>query len=653
MFWNNLRNRHFFVLDVVLLLFTPALALTLRDDLTPSGTYALPLLWLTVLALLVKLPLFYFFGLYNRYWRYASVDDMLTILTSVFLATVVVTGAFFAAQAFGLLFGNGFPRSVPFLDGLLTLLVVSGTRFSARAVEDRRARITTPPNRQKVLIVGAGNSGAMIARDIQSNPYYHLELVGFVDDATEKQNLHIHGARVLGPLTQLPALLQEAVAQEVIIAMPSASGKVIREIVQICKDAGVTAKILPGMHELLSGQVRVNRLRNVEIEDLLRREPVAVDLTALRQIFAGRRVLVTGAGGSIGVELCRQIAAGLPAQLIALGHGENSLFTLAQELKRLQSNTPFRFDMVVADIRDHQRLEHIFQRYQPHIIFHAAAHKHVPLMEDNLTDAITNNILGTRNLLNLAEAYHTERFVLISSDKAVNPTSVMGVTKRVTELMVAATQPQANQAFMVVRFGNVLGSRGSVVPLFRQQIAEGEPITITHPDIDRYFMTIPEAVQLVLQAEALGTGGEIFVLDMGQPVKLVDLAHDLVKLSGLQIGRDIDIIYTGLRPGEKLHEELFSQHERVTRTRHAKIFMARSETMSLLHGAALQNTLDALITAAQRGQEEECRRILGSIVPEYTPPTSPTPPFGLSFNLPPAVPISVTSGALPPPTLPQ
>lgn len=615
----KLRNRHFFLLDLVLLALTPAIALTLRDYTAPGGSYAQALLAFTLIALGVKLPLFYAFGLYNRYWRYASIDEMVNIITAVLVAMFIVTGVFFGAQAFKLLFNSNIPRSLPFLDGLLTLLMVSGTRFAARTVEYRRAQGRPEANRRKVLIVGAGRAGAMLARDMQASLRYHLEPVGFIDDASDKHRTRIYGVEVLGPRTRLAELLKEAVAQEVIIAMPSAPGKVVREIVQICEQAQVPSRILPGMYEVLSGRVSVSQVREVEIEDLLRREPVETDLTTLRQLFAGKRILVTGAGGSIGSELCRQIVPCLPAQLIALGHGENSLFALGQELHQLQDNTPFRYELVVADVRDQGRLAQLFARYRPQVVFHAAAHKHVPLMEDNLEDAITNNVEGTRNVAELAAAQGVERLVLISTDKAVNPVSVMGVTKRVAELIVADVAQRAGRPFVSVRFGNVLGSRGSVVPTFRQQIAAGGPITVTHPDVERYFMTIPEAVQLVLQAGALGAASEVFVLDMGQPIKMVDLAADLVRLSGLQLGRDIDVVFTGLRPGEKMREELFGTYEQFSRTRHTKLFVARHDLTHLLQGAALHEALAALLAAAHAGEREQISGLLQKIVPEYTP----------------------------------
>jgi FlaA1/EpsC-like NDP-sugar epimerase len=421
--------------------------------------------------------------------------------------------------------------------------------------------------------------------------------------------------------------------------MPTASGKTIRELLAICEEAEVPAKTMPGLYELLGGQVSVNQLRNVDIEDLLRREPVYTDIAAVQDLLAGRCVLVTGGGGSIGSELCRQILRCRPAKLIIVGHGENSVFEIQQELQRaagqVGKETSRQGDKgdgrqgdtgegrqvivpVIADVRFAERLHSIFQQHQPQVVFHAAAHKHVPLMEENPSEAITNNVLGTRNLLEAALASGVERFVLISTDKAVNPTSIMGASKRLAELLVLDAARRSGRAYGAVRFGNVLGSRGSVVLTFKQQIAAGGPITVTHPEITRFFMTIPEAVQLVLQAAVLGHGGETFVLDMGEPVRIVDLARDLIDLSGLEEGRDIDIVYTGLRPGEKLYEELFVIGEQNQRTTHVKIFIAVGERApQMADGAGAAQAIDDLIALAVQGDQQGVRRSLQALLPEF------------------------------------
>jgi FlaA1/EpsC-like NDP-sugar epimerase len=423
---------------------------------------------------------------------------------------------------------------------------------------------------------------------------------------------------VLGDRHDIPQVAAGYKVKLVIIAMPAASGVAIREIVKICEDADLQTKIVPGLYELLGGTVRVSQLRPVEIHDLLRRAPVQTDIAAVQNLLRGKRVLVTGAGGSIGSELCRQILCCNPASLILLGHGENSIFEISEELKAQAAAADVELVSVIAGIRFSDRMCTVFEKYRPQIIFHAAAHKHVPLMESNPVEAITNNVGGTRNLLEAAMAYDIERFVMISTDKAVNPTSIMGASKRVAELLVNDAAQRTGRPYVAVRFGNVLGSRGSVVLTFKKQIAAGGPLTVTHPEMKRYFMTIPEAAQLVLQAAALGQGGEVFVLDMGEPVKIADLARDLIELSGLEVGRDIEIVFTGLRPGEKLFEELFISGEIYARTAHQKIFVANGGAAMRAANGERQITegVDALIEAAQRGNEKALRGLLKGLIPE-------------------------------------
>ncbi len=443
-----------------------------------------------------------------------------------------------------------------------------------------------------------------------------------MDDEPNKRDTLIRGVRVLGSRTELSHLIQETGAMLVVIAMPTAPGKVIRDIVSICERAQVQIKIIPGLYELLDGTVSVNQLRTVQIEDLLRREPVQTDGAAVQALLRGKRVLVTGGGGSIGSELCRQILRCDPAQLVIVGHGENSVFEIGNELLRFLAKTPPTpaaplVRSVIADVRFPDRLQAIFAEVRPQVVFHAAAHKHVPLMEANPAEAITNNVLGTRNVLAAAQAVGVEHFVMISTDKAVNPTSVMGASKRVAELLVHEAAAASGRPYVAVRFGNVLGSRGSVVLTFKQQIAAGGPVTITDPEMTRYFMTIPEAVQLVLQAAVLGRGGEVFMLDMGEPVKILDLARDLIELSGLQVGRDIDIVVTGIRPGEKLYEELFVPGETYQPTAHPKVLIAAQASQRPTERLSL--ALDALAAAAQANNDDAILAGLLHLVPEFTP----------------------------------
>ncbi len=621
----SLRNRHFFLLDLILLPAAAVMAFVLRLDAKGLEVYASGILLFVAVTVPVKLVTFYLMGLYRHVWRYASVDELLRIALATGVSELVTIGLIFgiALQLFGI---QAFPRSIPFIDGLLTLLVVGAPRFAVRMAEQRRERVRRRTHlrqgSKQVLVMGAGSAGAMIVKEMRANPQLGLVPVGLLDDDGAKHGLRIHGVPVLGGRDLIPSLVEGVGVAEVIIAMPTAPGSAIRDILKICSQAGVPARTIPGLYDILSGQVSVNQIRNVDIEDLLRREPIQTDTSAVEDMLRGCRVLVTGAGGSIGSELCRQIALCEPAALILLGHGENSIFEMANELRQLWPRLPIK--EVIADVRDLGRLRQVFAAYEPEIIFHAAAHKHVPLMELNAVEAVTNNVQGTANLLRLAEAYHVGRFVFISTDKAVNPSSVMGATKRVAEFLVHAAAQRDGTPYVSVRFGNVLGSRGSVVPVFRRQIARGGPVTVTHPEVRRYFMTIPEAVQLVLQASTLGRGGEVFLLDMGEPVRIVDLARDLIGLSGLEVGRDVDIVYTGLRPGEKLFEEILVDGEEYVPTQHAKIFAALNNSGSARLGlgcpADLEEVVEGLVALARQGDEAQIRARLREIVPGYEPP---------------------------------
>ncbi|NOZ06577.1 MAG: polysaccharide biosynthesis protein [Chloroflexi bacterium] len=638
-----MRNRHFFLIDLLLLPAAAVLAFALRLDTISFQRQGAALLAFTALIVPVQVITGALLGLYRRYWRYASVDELALVAGSVTLASVVG-----AALLFALLLPwagiRSFPRSVVLIDWLLALVAVGGPRFAVRLIERerqrRRRKLRLGPEK-RILVIGAGNAGCMIVKEMQANPQLGMIPAGFVDDDCSKQGADIHGVTVLGGRKDIPRLVRECRVSEVIIAMPTAPGDTIRKIVQISEQAGVAVRTIPGIYELLSGKVGVRQIREVRIEDLLRRDPVRVDEDGVAKMIQGARLLVTGAGGSIGSEICRQAANFGVAELVLLGHGENSLFQISRELQR---NYPhLALHAVVADIRDRRRLEATFRRHRPQVVFHAAAHKHVPLMEANVEDAVTNNILGTRNLVEIASAHGVQRFVLISTDKAVNPTSIMGATKRVAELIVQDAARENGRDFVAVRFGNVLGSRGSVIPTFQEQIARGGPVTVTHPDVRRYFMTIPEAVQLVMQAAALGRGGEVFVLDMGEPVRIADLAYDLITLSGFEPDRDVKIAFTGLRPGEKLFEELFIEGEEYRQTCHEQIFMARNGFSA--PPADLPSEMDLLLRLARAGKESAVRQQLRRLVPEYTPagtvPVSSTPQQPcLPSSLPPLSPSS-------------
>ncbi len=606
---SRIKNRHLFFIDLLLLALTPTIALSLRLQIPWDPKYIQPLLFYTALSLVIKLAVFYFAGIYRQFWRYASVDALLTIVWGVGAASLISAGLVFAVYGCGLIGTQSIPRSIPLIDGMLTLIVVGGTRLSLRIVEYQSGGDKNGGEGKRVLIAGAGDAGRMVAREIRTGRYPGVRCVGFADDDPRKIGTMIHNLPVLGALGDIPDLLQLYRVEEVIIAMPSVSGDVIRKVVDLCEQHDVTPKTLPGIFELLSGEVGVSRLRDVEVGDLLRRQPVSVDPEPVEEFIKGKRVLVTGAGGSIGAELCQQIIQCQPAKLLALGHGENSLFRLPKKIgSSAETLGAGALELVVADIRDTSRMEVVFSRYRPQIVFHAAAHKHVPLMEKNLEDAITNNILGTRNLVERAVDHGVERFVSISTDKAVEPVSVMGMTKRIAEWIVQHAAEDTGRPYVSVRFGNVLGSRGSVVPLFQRQIAAGGPVTVTHPEMERFFMTVSEAVQLVLQAAALGENGEIFVLDMGEQIKIKELAEQVIELSGLRVGVDMQIVYTGLRSGEKLSEKLYAEDEIVSGTKHEKIMKIHPQRS--LDGEAFRDDVDHLIHLAQTGARDRARELL-------------------------------------------
>lgn len=614
----RVRNRHFFLLDLIVLFLLPFAALWLRtDNAYDDGRYLVDILLYALLTLPIWMVVLVRFSLYSLNWQYASLLELSIILQAVLVATILSALAFFLVLRPLNLISPELPRSLPVIVALFGVLALVGTRYSVRFMEYlRRQRQFAGRSYKQVVIVGAGGAGAMIAREMLANPQLGLSPIAFLDDDAKKHRTFIHGVPVLGGLDALPMVVRECHAEEAIIAMPTASGKLIRQVAAQCLKNNLIVKTVPGMLELLDGSVTVNKLRDVEIDDLLRREPVTTEIVAVAELLRGKRILVTGAGGSIGSEICRQVVRCAPAQLVLMGHGENSLFMIGNELRT--AHPEMRIEAVVADVRSMRRVSTVLERFQPELIFHAAAHKHVSLMETNIEDAVTNNVLGTRVMVDAAIANGVETFVMISTDKAVNPVSVMGATKRVAELYVHARALQTGMRYVVVRFGNVLGSRGSVVPLFKQQIARGGPVLVTHPDVRRFFMTIPEAVQLVLQAATLGRGGEIFALDMGEPIRIVDLAQDLIRLSGLQVGRDIDIEFTGLRPGEKLYEEVFVPGEAYERTTSPKIFVARNgaQTTRAQH-RELFEVVERLIVDALEGNGTAARKRLELILPEF------------------------------------
>lgn len=601
----HIRNRYIFLLDIIFIALVTVLSYLLRLEAVAVYLDYLPTIGvMLVIAYLVKPLVYRKFGLYQRFWVYASAGDALTITLAVTVAWLITGIAMFSLH--GLHLFKFFSRSVIFIDWPLSLLAVGGVRFLPRLITEALLNNKNGSGIRQALIVGAGDAGALVVREMQKNNQLKTNPLGFLDDDLDKQANQIYGVPVIGRLTDLEQQLDIQPVDEVIIAIPSAPGSVVRQVADVCRRKGVPFRTMPGIYELLGGKVSVNRLREVDITDLLRREHTPIDDRRVGRILSGKRVLITGAGGSIASELCRQIARWGPDELVILGHGENSIFSIVLELEELYPSLPLQ--PVIADVRHIDRLQHIFNNYKPQVVFHAAAHKHVPLMEKNISEAVTNNVLGTRNVVQVASQNGVERLVMISTDKAVRPSSIMGATKRLAEMLVLDAAESQSLAYSVVRFGNVLGSRGSVIPLFKRQIARGGPVTVTHPDVERYFMTIPEAVHLVLQAFAMERGGEVFVLDMGEPVRIMALAEDLIRLSGLEPGRDIEIAVTGLRPGEKLSEELWDENASYHPTDHPEITRLTGE--EVLSGEALQHTVDQLVALANKGKEDEMVQLL-------------------------------------------
>lgn len=621
----TLKNRHYFLIDALVFLLLPLIALAIRLDGTVSlDQYGSGLVAMMILFPVLKLSIFYLSGMYKRYWRYASVDELAYLGLVTATAIIVQTTCFILLYQVSWLPFYQIPRSVPVMDGLLTFIAVGGVRFGVRLIERTSERQKNGYG-ERVLIVGAGKSGVTLAGEMQRNPQHGLKPVGFVDDDPEKASLRIRGLQVLGNRTSIPQIISTHKVRHVVIAMPTAAGKDIRDIVNICKMCRVRVSTLPSLFEILNRQIQIDSLRDVQIEDLLRREPVRTDIAKVAQFISHKRIMVTGAGGSIGSEICRQVIGFNPSELMIVGHGENTIFAIENELQKIvqtmQQQHPGRYvpkvSSCIADIRSHSRMKILFESYRPDVIFHAAAHKHVPMMEANPAEAISNNVLGTRNLLFLASRYDVKNFVMISTDKAVNPTSIMGASKRVAEILVLQAAKRTGNRYVCVRFGNVLGSRGSVVPVFKQQIERGGPVTVTHEEMRRYFMTIPEAVQLVLQASVLGKGGEVFILNMGEPIRIVDLARDLIRLSGLEVGKDIEIEYTGLRPGEKLFEELFIPGEEYAPTEHEKVLIACNASQIIPEG--LDEMIEQLVEASRRDNNTMIRSILNRLIPEFRP----------------------------------
>lgn len=592
----KIRNRHLLILDVLLFLISPFLALVLRVEDTSFISNHFFAIWNYILvALLLKLMINYYLGLYKKFWHVASIDELAKIILA-FILFNLFQNSLLQLLKYKVSYFNEIPNSLPLIDSFITYIFFTASRFSIRLVERLEQRKNLRGKGEKVLIYGAGRAGVKIVEEMQSHPSNGLNPVAFIDDDGKKVGLKIRGLTVLGGNDALAEAIKTYKISKVIIAMTLLKGEEVRKIVNVCTKLGVKTRTLPNTFELLDNRVRIDSIRDIQIEDLLKRDPIQTDIHEVKNLIKGKKVLVTGAGGSIGSELCRQILSCNPSKLILLGHGENSIFEIQNELisRKKKNFNHVIIESVIADVRNKIRIDYVFNYHKPDLVFHAAAHKHVPLMEANPREAVTNNVLGTKNLVDACVKNDIQNFVMISTDKAVNPTSIMGATKRMAEMVVLKAAKDYNKNYVAVRFGNVLGSRGSVVLTFKKQIADGGPITITHPDIVRYFMTIPEAVQLVLQAAEIGSGGEIFVLDMGKPIKIIDLAHDMINLSGYKVGEDIKVVTTGLRPGEKLYEELFIAGEVYERTKHRKILIASNASSMIIKN--LESSTDTLIS---------------------------------------------------------
>lgn len=593
------------ITDIIIVNIAIYMALLLRFD-GKIMTHYKEIYYNTFLVLtFIKIIVYIMMGLYSSLWRYASIDELLQI----FFATAIETAL---CYLYGEYFNVRLPRSVYIISWFITFIFIGGSRLSYRILRRVNNLVRFDKSeKSRVMVIGAGEAGSMVIKELKKHDELNSVPVAIIDDDTHKHRSFIHGVPVIGGRNKIKAAVSKHNIDQIIIALPSAPKSEVRKIIDICKDTKCKLKILPGVYEILDEKVSLKRIRDVNIEDLLGRDEVKLNNEEIAGYLKDEVILVTGGGGSIGSELCRQIAKYEPKKIIVYDIYENNAYDLEVELKSKYKNR-IDIDVVIGSIRDIERLRQVFAEYKPGVVFHAAAHKHVPLMEFNPGEAVKNNVFGTLNVAQCADEFGTKRFVLISTDKAVNPTNIMGATKRLAEMIIQAMDKRSKTEFVAVRFGNVLGSNGSVIPLFKKQIAQGGPVTVTHPEVTRYFMTIPEAAQLVIQAGAMAKGGEIFILDMGQPVKILDLARDLIKLSGFEPDEDIKIVFTGLRPGEKLYEELLLAEEGIQGTHHENIYIGKPLDLSfnelMLGIRALQNFIN---------DKEELKRCLKNIVSTY------------------------------------
>jgi FlaA1/EpsC-like NDP-sugar epimerase len=616
-----MRGTQIFI-DLLVLSAAYWLAFLFRFEFSPDLQTFKQLMFTWPYVVLFQYLVLVIFGVPSFSWRYVGVHEASRMFMSVGVSSIVLIALRLGFGGMGGYFKYiTIPLGVLLMDFVMSFGGVAGIRLIRRIIaeqqERRRDRAAAAPSK-RTLLIGAGRAGVLVAKEVQQNPHLGMNVIGFVDDDPLKDGTVIQGYKVLGNTASLPELVQKHKVEQAVITIASASGASIRRIVTECEKIDLPVKIIPGIYEILDGRVNLSRIREVQIEDLLGREAVELDVDLIGSFLAGKRVLVTGAGGSIGSELCRQVARFSPERLVLLEQAENALFAIHSELAKLQIDC--EVVPVIADVCDSKRVDQVFDQHKPQVVFHAAAHKHVPMMEYNPGEAIKNNVFGTKKVADAADHYGSEAFVMISTDKAVNPTSIMGASKRVAEIYVQALSGRSKTKFVAVRFGNVLGSAGSVIPIFKEQIRNGGPVTVTHPDMMRYFMTIPEACQLVMQAASMGEGGEIFVLDMGEPVKIVDLARDLIRLSGFT-EEEIPIQFMGVRQGEKLFEELAVSGEFMNRTRHPKIFIGKIAPTAFIE---VTHRFELLASSTDLTSREEVRQALKEAVPEMQDPDGTT-----------------------------
>ncbi len=600
----------FLVLDAVLIYLSVYLAFIVRFEGEIPSRYFLNIEGIILLAWLITLPIFYFSKLYYFDWNYVSTEELVSLMKAVSLSFLILTASFIVLRDHPVF--TGFPRSTLFISYFFVFVLSGGARFA------KRIYLQTFPGKQmqekeRTLIVGAGDAGEQILRSILNSKFSPYLPVGFVDDNPAKKGVLIHGLKVLGKINEIPRLVKRERAESLIIALPSAGSRPIKEAVEKGREAGLKKiKVVPAVAELINGQVGIGNLREVEVNDLLGREPVTLDQKLIENFIIDKVILITGGAGSIGSELCRQIAKFKPSALLVLDQDETGIFNITEELK--DKFPKLKIISLIADIRDKTKMEKVFEDFSPNVVFHAAAYKHVPLMEEHPDEAVKNNVLGTKTVADLALKYKAEKFIFISTDKAVNPISVMGATKRLGEMICQALNQKNFTKFISVRFGNVLDSRGSVIPIFREQIKKGGPVEITHPEMKRYFMIISEACLLVMQAGAMGQGGEVFVLDMGSPIKIVDLAREMIRLSGLEPDKNIPIVFTQPRPGEKLFENILTAEEGTMATQNQKIFMAK---LSQVDEKRLNSGLEDLERATCNEDKKMIIKTLEEIIPTY------------------------------------